>query len=537
MTIMAISRRDLTRLLAGGAAALSPLGHIAAQAQSRRDTLVIGLDTSDTVTFDPVRQAQYTPPMTLAACYDTLMIFAPGDYINPRPMLATKWERRPGGDGWRFTLRQDVKFASGAPLTAEDVKFSFDRLIGMKEQTQVYIKSVDRAEVVDAHTVDLIMNAPNAPILPILCNPACAIMEKAVLLRNGAVGGPDARERDKATDWLNGNSAGSGPFRLVRWERNSQIMLQRNPNYWGTPSPFERVVIRHLSDSAAQLLAVRRGDVHAAFNLIPEHIAALQSEPTVKIDKLPSLDHVYLAVTENPAANPALAKKEARHAIGHAIDYDGILNGLLGGAATRAAHFLPIGVTGSTPEVAKEVAFQTNLDKARQLLQSAGLADGFEMEIAYGNAAVAGVSYQVLAQKIQSDLGRIGIRVRLNPMDQVNLRTTYTTGKMQGGVLTFWNPPAVSNDLWASAVVERVAKRVGWDVPPEMTALVKRASESQNQDEAASLWIEWQKRVVDQANHFILFQPTYQIGVRKTIKDFPLTAAGWQLDMGGVTLA
>jgi peptide/nickel transport system substrate-binding protein len=70
-----------------------------------------------------------------------------------------------------------------------------------------------------------------------------------------------------------------------------------------------------------------------------------------------------------------------------------------------------------------------------------------------------------------------------------------------------------------------------------MTALVKRASESQNQDEAAALWIEWQKGVVDQANHFILFQPTYQIGVRKTIKNFPLTAAGWQLDMGGVTLA
>jgi peptide/nickel transport system substrate-binding protein len=257
----------------------------------------------------------------------------------------------------------------------------------------------------------------------------------------------------------------------------------------------------------------------------------------VTIDKLPSLDHVYMALTQNPAANPALAKKEVRHAIGMAIDYDGIISNLLGGAATRAAHFLPVGVTGSTPEIAKQIAFHQDLEKARELLKFTGLADGFEMEIAYGNAAVAGVSYQVLAQKIQSDLGRVNIRVKLNPMDQVNLRTTYTTGKMAGGVLTFWNPPAVSNDLWASAVVERVAKRVGWETPPEMTALVKSASEAQDVEQATALWIEWQKRVVDQANHFVLFQPTYQVAVRKSIKTFPLTAAGWQLDIGKVTLA
>ncbi|WP_419898695.1 ABC transporter substrate-binding protein [Roseomonas sp. USHLN139] len=537
MNIISLRRRELAQLLGFGAASLPFLTPRMAQAQSRRETLVIGLDTSDTITFDPARQAQYTPPMTLAACYDTLMTFEAGDYVNPKPALATAWARTPDGKGWRFTLRQGVKFASGATMTAEDVKFSFDRLIGLKEQTQVYIKAVDRVEIVDANTVDFVLNAPNAPILPILCNPACSVMEKAVLVKNGAVAGPEARDQDKATEWLNSNSAGTGAFRLVRWERNSQIMLQRNPNHWRGQSDFERVVIRHLSDSAAQLLAVRRGDVHAAFNLIPEHVAALQGDPNVTIDKLPSLDHVYMALTQNPAANPALSKKEARHAIGLAIDYDGILKNLLGGAATRAAHFLPIGVVGSTEEVAKEVGFHQDLDKARALLQQAGLADGFEMEIAYGNAAVAGVSYQVLAQKIQSDLARVNIRAKLNPMDQVNLRTVYTTGKMQGGLLTFWNPPAVSNDLWASAVVERVAKRVGWEVPPEMAALVKQASESQDMGEAAKLWIEWQKKVVDQANHFILFQPTYQVGVRKSIKTFPLTAAGWQLDMGKVTLA
>ena len=537
MTVMSLSRRDLVRLLGASAAALPLLPGGRALAQARGRTLVMGIDISDTVTFDPVRQAQYTPPMTLAACYDSLLTLERDDLINPKPSLATAWTRRPGGNGWRFTLRDGVRFASGASMTAEDVKFSFDRLINMKEQTQAYIKAVDAVEVVDAKTVDFILSAPDAPILPILCNPGCSVLEKAVMLSHGAVQGEDAKEKDAATDWLNSNSAGTGPYRLVRWERNAQIQLQANPNHWRGAPAFDRVVIRHLSDSAAQLLAVRRGDVHAAFNLIPEQIATLRGEPNVRIERLPSLDFVYMAVTQNAAANPALAKKEARQAIGHAIDYDGILGSLLGGVALRPAHFLPIGVNGSTEEIARRIGYSQNLDRAKRLLQAAGLPDGFEMEIAYGNAAVAGISYQVLGQKLQSDLARVGIRVTLNPMDQVNLRTTYTQGRAAGGVLTFWNPPAVSNDLWASAVVERVARRVHWPAPPELTALVKRASEEQDVAKARDLWIEWQQKVADEAHHFVLFQPVYQIAVRSNVKSFPLTAAGWQLDLGQVTPA
>jgi peptide/nickel transport system substrate-binding protein len=533
MKATVIDRRTLARMLGLSAAAL-PMLPERVLAQSRNTTLVLGIDISDTITLDPVRQAQYTPPMTLAATYDALVTLTPDDLVNVKPSLATSWQRTPDGRGWRFTLRDGVKFASGNPMTAEDVRWTFMRLLHMKEQTQQYLKSVDRVEVVDPKTVDFIMNAPNAPVLPILAAPGNGILEKAAVMAQGGTDAADAQQTDKATDWLNNNSAGTGAFRLVRWERNAQIQLVRNPHYWGGASPFERVVIRHLSDSAAQLLAVRRGDVHASFNLIPEQIATLRSESAVRIDRMPSLDFVYMAVTESPQANPVLAKKEARHAIGHAIDYDGILGNLLGGAAVRPAHFLPIGVNGSTERIAREVGFNTNLDRAKQLLQQAGVPDGFEMEIAYGNAAVAGISYQVLGQKLQADLARVGIRVRLNPMDQVNLRTAYTQGRMAGGVLTFWNPPAVSNDLWASAVVERVARRVHWTVPQAMTDLVKRASEEQDLAKAAELWVEWQRGVVDVAHHFILFQPTYQIAVRNTIGAFPLTAAGWQLDMGKV---
>ncbi len=79
-------------------------------------------------------------------------------------------------------------------------------------------------------------------------------------------------------------------------------------------------------------------------------------------------------------------------------------------------------------------------------------------------------------------------------MDQVNLRTTYTTGKAQGGVLTFWNPPAVDNGLWAAAVVQRVAKRVHWTPPDDVAQVTTEATEEADPKKQAELWVEWQKR-------------------------------------------
>lgn len=529
-----ISRRALTKLIGLGGAALAAGLPERVYAQARRNTLVIGIDISDTITLDPARQAQYTPPMTLFAAYDMLVTMTPGDYITIRPALATKWERTPDGKGWRFTLRDNVKFASGNPMTAEDVKWSMDRVLYLGDQTAQYISHVERTEIVDARTVDIILKDPTQPLLTIIAAPGFVIYDRKLVEQHGGDASRDAKTKDKATTWLNENSAGTGAYRLTRWERNAQIQFVRNDHSWRGKPPFERIIIRHIGDSAAQLLSIRRGDIDIAFNLIPEQVATLKSEPNVRLEALTSLDFVYMAVTQEAEYNKALAQKAARQAIGHAIDYDGIIKSLLGGAAIRPAHFLPVGVSGSTEEIARQVGFRQDLDKARQLLQSAGLADGFEFEIAYGNAAIAGITYQTLAQKLQADLARVNIRAKLNPMDQVNLRTTYTGNKAQGGLLTFWNPPAVENLLWAAATVERVARRVHWEVPADVTKLVRDAAAETDPKKQADLWVEYQKRLVDQANLIMLFQPVYQIAARNTLSKLPLTAAGWMLDMHDV---
>lgn len=528
--ILDITRRQLGLLL-GGAAAASAIPGLA-HAQGRKGVLVIGLDISDTVTFDPARQNNYSPPLTVEAVYDTLVTMAPGQYEDVAPLLATAWARTPDGKGWRFTLRPDVSFASGKKVTPEDWKFTFDRIFAVKDQTAQYLSNVASVSISGANTIDINLKAPDEPLLGIIAAPGFVVLEKSVVLAHGGTDQLGTEKGDTAAEWLNQHSAGTGAYVLSSWARNQQIQLAANPHSWRGPPAYQRIVIRHIPDSAAQLLAVQRGDIDAAFNLIPEQIATVKSDAGVRIERLTSLDFVYMSLNSNGELNKALAVKEARQAVGYAIDYDGLLKQMLGGNAVRPASFLPIGVRGSTEEIAREIGFRQDLEKAKGLLQKAGLAEGFEFDLSYGNAAIAGISYQTLAQKVQSDLARVGIRAKLNPMDQVNLRTQYLGGKSQS-VLTFWNPPAVENKLWAAATVERVARRVGFQPPPELVQLVNRAAAEQDKARQTELWVQYQKAMVDFANLVVLFQPVYQVAVRKSVGAFPLTAAGWLADLNG----
>lgn len=527
-----LHRRELLALLgiAGGAAAASSLPALRAIAQSRREVLVIGIDISDSTSLDPPRDQFFTTPMTIAACYETLVTMSPGDYITLKPALATKWERIPDGKGWRFTLRDNVKFVSGNPLTAHDVKFSLDRLRFLGYQASQYIANVEAVNVIDDRTVDVVLKNPADPILTILASPQFVVTDRAEVEKRGGIAAAGAREKDTATEWLNQNSAGSGPYKLVGWLHNSHIQLVANPDYWGGKPPFQRVVIRHIEDGAAQLLALRRGDIDVAFNLLPEQVASLKDEKAATVESIASLDLVYMGLTHNPEFNKALAHKKARQAIAFAIDYEGIKNGLLGGAAMRPASFIPVGCLGSTQDVAREIGFREDLERSKKLLAEAGYPDGFEFEITHPTSVVAGTSFSVLGQKIQSDLSRVGIKAKVVPVPRVNMVTLYNSGKTTA-VITSWNPPAVENALWSWATVQRVAKRLHWTPPVELVNLVDRAAAEADPKTQEALYLEYQRAMVEEANLIVLFQPIYRVGIRKTISQFPLTAAGWRVDM------
>jgi peptide/nickel transport system substrate-binding protein len=520
-----IGRRGLIELLVAGIGLPA-----AACASARDDVLVLGVDLGETVTYDPAVGTGYTQPIVFEATYDTLVTMSSGEYTTIKPALATSWQRTADGKGWRFSLRPGAKFNSGNPVTSDDVKWSFDRVIHMGQQASQYVTNVIETRAPTPDAFEIVLQDPAQPTLDILCAPSFIVYDRKVLEQHGGVSTADAPANDKATDWLNQHSCGSGPYTLTSWQRNIATHLEANPHYWRGPLAFKRVVILHMSDPATQLLAIQRGTIDAAFNLVPEQINALRSNKDIRIERLQSLDFVYLLLTANDEFNKALAVKEAREAIGYAIDYDGIKNNLLGGAAVRPASFLPVGVLGATEKVTADVGFRQDYAKAKELLKKAGFPDGFSFKLSYGTQLIAGVAYATIVQKIQADLAPVGIKAELDPLDPVTLRTQYNSGKSTS-VVIFWNPPAVDNWLWAAATVQRVAKRAHWDPPADIVTLVDQAAKEPDEDRRAALWIEYQKRMVDQANLIVLFQPIYQIAVRNRIKSLPLTASGWQVDL------
>ena len=452
---------------------------------------------------------------------------APGHYDAVIPSLATKWERLPTA-AWRFTLDPAATFATGAKLTSEDCRYSLDRARRAADGAGQFVTNIAAITVSGPDSLDIELHRPDEAFLSTLASPQFAILERAVLEAQGKPANNSAT--GDATEWLNQHSAGSGDYVLVGWSRRQSIQLVANPHPWRDPAGYRRVTVANMPYPAAQLRAIQRGDIDVAFNLIPEQIAALQSDRSVRIEQIRSLDVVYLALTANPVLSKPLATIAVRQALAAAIDYDDLLGRLLGGSATRPAHFLPVGVPGSTEAIAARIGYHQDLDRARTLLRTAGYSDGLEIRLSYADDAIAGITYHALARKLQTDLGRVGIKLTLDMKNPANLRADYLAGKLQA-VLAFWHPPVIENRVWAEGAVDRVGKRLGWTAPNAIPPLINDAAAAADPARAAALWSDFQSAMVEQATLVPLFQPTYQVAVRTTVAKFPLTAAGWMADL------
>ena len=527
-TVLALVERMGIGMLA---AAAWPWG-ASAQGQ-RKNALVIGWDISDSKYMDPGRVTEMSTYMPLRASYEALVTMPPGDYSQFRPLLATRWEPTADGKGLRFHLREGVKFASGNAFSATDVKFTYERVNNLKDQpAQQFTTNIAAVNVIDQLTVEILFKDPGIPMLGFIGSPQLAIQDAREVMAHGGTSAPDADTTDKVTAWLDQNSAGTGPYRITKWARKDVIELARNPNYWRGPVAFERVIIRHMPETSVQQLAIERGDLDLAFNLNPEQIATVAKNPNIAIVRKSSLDYMYMTLTSSADINPALAKTEARQAVACAIDYDGIRDSLLKGAAIRPLNFIPVGMGGSSEEQMQQYGYHQDLDRAKALLAKAGFANGFEFELSYGAGDFASVSYGLLAQKVQSDLARVGIKVTLKPMDAVNFRTEYVNGKSTS-VLTYWTGN-MDVSLWTLPAIERVANRTHWQVPQSIKDLCHNALREQDIPKQQAMWLEFQKALAEQCNYIVLFQPLFQVAARRTITDIDLTAIGGVIELGDV---
>ena len=207
---------------------------------------------------------------------------------------------------------------------------------------------------------------------------------------HGASDAPTADKDDKAEEWLNQNSAGSGPFILRGWQKDNAITLERNPTYWKGPAKIAKVTARAVVSASTQKLMVENGDADVAVNITPDLVATMRSNQNVKILVGQSLDNMYMGVTTDPALHPAFAKKEVRQALRHAVDRAGLIK-LASGRAVIGPTLFPIGVLGlETQADADKLNPKFDVNLAKELLAKAGYPNGFKFSLKYFTGTLAG---------------------------------------------------------------------------------------------------------------------------------------------------
>jgi peptide/nickel transport system substrate-binding protein len=510
-------RSLLAVVLVVAAGALAP-GQPGLAAPPPGRTLVVAIAKMDIRTLDPHRQYEISPPQIMRAAYETLV--TPGDagrsLTKVEPLLAESYAVSPDGRVYTFRLRRGVRFHTGGIMTAADVVFSYRRLGNLKDNPAwLFSDHVASIDAPDPATVRITLKEPNAAFLAMLTSPNFAVAEAKAVRSHGGTDAASADKTDRATDWLDQNSAGTGPFILRKWTRGAEVVLERNPAYWRPGSPIARVVVRDIPDPATQLEQVERGDVHIAESLDADLIARFRQSGRGRVVEGNTLDMTYLAMTTNVAINSALAERRVRQAIEAAIDYDGIIKGLMRGAAVQIPSIIPLGLLGADPALAP----RRDLAAARRLIAEAGYPNGFAVRMVYPTRVlVGGLSAETLVTKLQADLAQIGVALRLEPRETVQWRADYRAGKLPITVAD-WTPDFADPHGWAVPFAVKgasAARRVYYD-NARAGSLATEAGRITDAATRAAMYRELQRILIGDAAFVGLFQPKVHLAVNARV--------------------
>lgn len=487
-------------------------------------TLVYASNIDDIVSLDPAVAYEFSGVLVDHNVYQGLVQFVGADLANLQPALAEKWDIKDAGDKWEitFTLRDGAKFASGNPVTADDVVYSFQRVIALNKSpaflfTDIAKLTQESFTAKDPKTVVVTMPKDASPqgFLSILTFTVGSIVDSKTVKAN-------EKDGDYGSGWLLDHSAGTGPYVIDHWTKDVEVLLKANPNSSIRPK-LEQVLIKHIPESNNQQAQLEKGDVDIAQNLTPEQIADAKTKPGVTSITGNSLLLFYIGmnVGVKPLDNP-----KVREAIRTAIDYDGIVNDLLSGNATKWQTIIPKGLLGANPDT----PFQQNAEAAKALLKEAGVEGGFEIELLVPTgAAPGGVAWADLAAKVQADLALVGIKVNIQQVAQADLLTTYRAQKGQM-VLILWGPDFPDPDgnvgPFTNFAAKSIAYRNAWD-DKEIAAKAQAAALEPDPTKRAAMYKEITDYVLHNGPYAVLYQPVQLFALRDNVKGFEWNPMGY----------
>jgi peptide/nickel transport system substrate-binding protein len=342
------------------------------------------------------------------------------DYRQLKPELAERWERE--GASIVFHLRRDARFHDGTPVTAHDVKWSFDRAVTVGGFPTFQMKAgsleqPEQFEVVDEHTFRIRLLREDKLTLPDLAVPVPVVINKKLALAHATPADPWAMK------WLKTHTAAGGAYRIASWRPGQQTVYERNDAWRSGPLPkLKRVVVREVPSASAQLALLSRGDADVVVGLAPHDLAQLNATAArpggeVKVLGVPVENALtYLGMN---VGKPPFDDLRVRKAVAYAVPYERIMRAAMFGrgvpmfgAADDPAARAPVWPTPSP--------YRTDLKRAKELLREAGLADGFETTLSFDQGFAT--TNEPIALLVQEALAQIGVRASLNKIPGASWR-------------------------------------------------------------------------------------------------------------------
>jgi peptide/nickel transport system substrate-binding protein len=513
--VKALFIRSATALAIATAFAL-PVNLLAA---TPKDTLVVTWAIDDIITMDPGEAFEISAGEIMGNSYDRLLRYDVNDPSKLVPDIAKSWSVSPDDKTYTFTLKPGLKFASGNPITAEDVAYSLQRAV-ILDKTPAFILTQfgfskdnvrDKIRVVDPLTVVLLIDKPYAPTFVLNCLTAnvASIVDKKLVQANEKNG-------DWGYGWLKTNYAGSGAMKLREWRANEIVALERNDNYWGPKSKMSRVIYRHVKEAASQRLLLEKGDADIARNLSPGDLAAMASNKDIKTTATPKGTVYYIGLNQK---NPNLAKPEVREALKWLMDYNAIGNTLIKNIGIVHQNFLPVGLLGASTEN----PYKLDVDKAKELLKKAGLEKGFKVTIDMRTTQPV----QGITEAFQQTAKRAGIDIEILPGDGKQTLTKYRarTHDMYIGQwgADYWDPHtnadtfARNPDNSDNAKSKPLAWRNAWDIP-ELTKQADAAVLERDGKKRKAMYEKMQADFRKNSPFIMIFQQTEVAAMRSNVQ-------------------
>jgi peptide/nickel transport system substrate-binding protein len=501
------------------------IGGVAAPSRAAppADTLVQAFAFDDLISVDPAETFEASGAEVVSNTYDPLVRLDLDDPRNVKPNLADRWTVSDDGLTFTFHLRPGLRFASGNPLTAEDVAFSFERVVKLDKSPGFLLAQFgltpenvsSRARATDTSTFELRVDRRYAPsfVLNVLtANPLSVVDRKLVMAH--------VRQADYGNAWLRRNYAGSGPFRLREWRAGEIILLERNENYWGEKAKLSRVIYRYMKESSGQRLALEAGDIDIARNLEPGDLDAVAGKPGIAVTSTLKGTLFYLALNQR---NRHLANTRVREALRHLVDYDAIEKTLIKGIGAKHQSLLPRGQLGALDEQ----PYRLDVAKAKSLLSAAGYPDGFAITVdARNTQPTAGI-----AEALQQTFAQAGVTLKIILGDGRQTLTKYRARNHEIYIgqwgSDYWDPNS-NGETFASnpdnsdqSRTKTLAWRNAWD-RPDLTRAVTAALHEADTAKRASLYEALQRTVRDSGPFIVLYQQIEAAGHRTPVQGFRL---------------